>query len=158
MLSSPDKPEYAELVDAESLVEVVRLSCNLFRYVLIDLPAGFNPISIAMSQLSDTVILMAMINNGFEIQHMKRALEVSQSIKGSNKRIYTVFTRVNPCTEEERLKIEAKLGYPVSDILPNEYKMISLANSGRIDKSLPEDSLLMKNLNKIAEGVISGVR
>ena len=158
LLSSPDKPEYAELVDAESLVEVVRLSCNLFRYVLIDLPAGFNPISIAMSQLSDTVILMAMINNGFEIQHMKRALEVSQSIKGSNKRIYTVFTRVNPCTEEERLKIEAKLGYPVSDILPNEYKMISLANSGRIDKSLPEDSLLMKNLNKIAEGVISGVR
>lgn len=159
LLSSPDKPEYAELVDAESLIDVVRLSCNLFRYVLIDLPAGFNPISIAMSQLSDTVVLMAMINNGFEIQHMKRALEVSKSLEvGTDKRIYTVFTRVNPCIEEERLKIETKLGYPVSDILPNEYKMISLANSGRIGKGLPEDSLLMKNLNKIAEGVISGER
>ena len=160
LLSSPDRPEYAELVESNSLVDVVRLSCNLFRYVLIDLPAGFNPISIAMSQLSDTVVLMAMINNGFEIQHMKRALEVSQSLHSADdqKKIYTVFTRVNPCNEEEKRKIEAQLGYPVSDILPNEYKMISLANSGRISRGLPEDSLLMKNINAIAEGIISGTR
>ena len=37
LLASPDKPEYAELVESESLLEVVRLSCNLFRYVLIDI-------------------------------------------------------------------------------------------------------------------------
>lgn len=158
LLSSPDRPEYAELVESENLVAVVRLACNLFRYVLIDLPAGFNPISIAMSQLSDTVILMAMINNGFEIQHMKRALEVSKSLERQAKKIYTVFTRVNPCTEEEKRKIEAQLGYPVTDILPNEYKMISLANSGRIAKGLPEDSLMMKTLSTIAEGVINGTR
>ena len=159
LLSSPDRPEYAELVDVDSLAEVVRLTCNLFRYVLIDLPAGFNPVSIAMSQLSDTVVIMAMINNGFEIQHMKRALDVSKSMEvGGDKRIYPVFTRVNPCTEEERLKIEAKLGYRVSDILPNEYKMISLANSGRLGKGLPKDSLMMKNLRTIAEGIITGER
>ena len=160
LLSSPDRPEYAELVESKSLVDVVRMSCNLFRYVLIDLPAGFNPISIAMSQLSDTVMIMAMINNGFEIQHMKRALDVSQSLHSpeSRKKIYTVFTRVNPCTEEEKRKIEAQLGYPVSYILPNEYQMISLANSGRISKGLPEDSLLMKNINAIAEGIINGTR
>lgn len=158
LLSSPDRPEYAELVESENLVDVVRLACNLFRYVLIDLPAGFNPISIAMSQLSDTVVLMAMINNGFEIQHMKRALEVSKSLERQAKKIYTVFTRVNPCTEEEKRKIEAQLGYPVTDILPNEYKMISLANSGRIAKGLPEDSLMMKTLSTIAEGVINGTR
>ena len=158
LLSSPDRPEYAELVESENLVDVVRLACNLFRYVLIDLPAGFNPISIAMSQLSDTVVLMAMINNGFEIQHMKRALEVSKSLERQAKKIYTVFTRVNPCTDEEKRKIEAQLGYPVTDILPNEYKMISLANSGRIAKGLPEDSLMMKTLSTIAEGVINGTR
>ena len=159
LLSSPDRPEYAELVDVDSLADVVRLTCNLFRYVLIDLPAGFNPVSVAMTQLSDTVVVMAMINNGFEIQHMKKALEVSKSMEaGDEKRIYPVFTRVNPCTEEERLKIEEKLGYHVSDILPNEYRMISLANSGRLGKSLPKDSLMMKNLRKIAEGIITGER
>lgn len=158
LLSSPDRPEYAELVDKDSLVDVVRLSCNLFKYVFIDLPAGLNPISIALTQLSDTSVIMAMINNGFEIQHVKRTLEISHQIGTQDKRLYTVFTRVNPCNEDERLKIETKLGYTVTDILPNEYQMISLANSGRIAKGLPENSLMMKTLNGIAEGIISGAR
>ena len=158
LLSSPDRPEYAELVDKDSLVDVVRLSCNLFKYVFIDLPAGLNPISIALSQLSDTVVIMAMINNGFEIQHVKRTLDTSQVMGTNAKRIYTVFTRVNPCNEEEKRKIEGQLGYPVSDILPNEYQMISLANSGRIAQGLPENSLMMKTLTDIAEGIINGTR
>lgn len=158
LLSSPDRPEYAELVDKDSLVDVVRLSCNLFKYVFIDLPAGLNPISIALSQLSDTSVIMAMINNGFEIQHVKRTLDISHQMSNPSKRLYSVFTRVNPCNDEERLKIQEKLGYPVSDILPNEYQMISLANSGRIAKGLPEDSLMMKTLNSIAEGIINGTR
>lgn len=158
LLSSPDRPEYAELVDKDSLVDVVRLSCNIFKYVFIDLPAGLNPISIALSQLADTSVIMAMINNGFEIQHVKRTLEISNQIGTKDQRLYTVFTRVNPCNEEERRKIEEKLGYPVSDILPNEYQMISLANSGRIAKGLPENSLMMKTLTGIAEGIINGTR
>lgn len=158
LLSSPDRPEYAELVDKDSLVDVVRLSCNLFKYVFIDLPAGLNPISIALSQLSDTSVIMAMINNGFEIQHVKRILEISHQMGTHDKRIYTVFTRVNPCNDEQRLKIQDQLGYTVTDILPNEYQMISLANSGRIAKGLPENSLMMKTLTDIAEGIINGTR
>ena len=158
LLSSPDRPEYAELVDVASLVDVVRLTCNLFKYVLIDLPAGFNPLSIGMCKLSDTVVVMAMINNGFEIQHVKRTLGVFKEQATRDRKIYTVFTRVNPCNEEQRLKIEQQLGYPVSDVLPNEYKMISIANSGRLSKGLPMDSLLMQNMSQIADDVINGKR
>lgn len=157
LLSSPDRPEYAELVEVENLVEVVKLACSLFRYVLIDLPTGFNPMSIGLSNLSDTVFVMAMINNGFEIEHIKTTMEVFKS-RNDDKRIYTAFTRVNPCNEEERLKIEKKLGYPVSDILPNEYRMISIANSGRLSKGLPMDTLLMKNITSIAKGLVDGTR
>ena len=159
LLSSPDKPEYAELVDAESLAEVVRMTCHLFKYVLIDLPAGFNPISIRMSNFADKVVVMAMINNGFEIQHMSRALRMFKSFtKGINKKIYPVFSRVNPCTDEEKHKIEAQLGYKVDEILPNEYKMVSIANSGRLSKGLPMDTLLMQKIDKIADDIISGKR
>ena len=159
LLSSPDKPEYAELVEKESLIDLVRLSCNWFKYVFIDVPAGFNPISIALNQVADTVVLMAMINNGFEIQHVKKTLEISEKMGHYNeKRIYPVFTRVNPCNDEEKRKIEDKLGYNVNEILPNEYKMISIANSGRLAKGLPDDTLLMKKLSGVAEDLISGRR
>ncbi len=158
LLSSPERPEYAELVDRDSLVDVVRLACNLFKYVFIDLPAGLNPISISLSQLSDTSVVMAMINNGFEIQHVKRTLEAYREIGTQDKRLYTVFSRVNPCNEDEKRKIEDKLGYPVTDILPNEYQMISLANSGRIAMGLPQHSLMMQTLTRIAGDIIKGVR
>ena len=158
LLSSPKRPEYAELVDVESLIEVVRMTCSLYRYVLIDLPVGFNPISISICDFANTNVVMAMLNNVFDIIHMRRALEMFQTEKHTDKKIYTCFTRVNPCTEEERLKIQRQLGYPVTDILPNEYQMISLANSGRIAKRLPNDSLLVENISKIADDVVSGRR
>lgn len=158
LLSSPKRPEYAELVDAESLVEVVSMAESIYRYILIDLPIGFNPISISMCDFADINIVMAMLNNVFDIGHMRRALEMFYTEKHEHKKIHTCFTRVNPCNEEERIKIQRNLGYPVSYVLPNEYQMISLANSGRISKGLPTDTLLMESINKIADDIVSGRR
>ena len=156
MLSSPEKPEYAELVDIQSMVDFVRLSSNVFRYVIMDLPAGFNPLSIGLSRLADTVVMMAMINNGFEIQHLRRALEIFDSNSAnSQKKVYPILSRVNPCTDEEKRKIELKLGYSVRNIMPNEYRMISIANSGRLSRDLPMESLLIKNISEIADEMIS---
>ena len=157
LLSSPDRPEYAEMVDVDRMVDAVRLSCNVFRYVLIDLPAGFNPMSIGLSRLADTIVIMAMINNGFEIQHVRRAYEVFRSQSSKMKKVvYPIFTRVNPCTDEEKLKLELQLGYPIRNILPNEYRMISLANSGRLSKGLPMDSQLVKIADEITDEIIRG--
>ena len=154
LLSSPDRPEYAELVDPSSFIEVVRMTCALYRYVFIDLPTGFNPISISVCDIAGTNVIMAMLNNTFDIVHMRRALEMFKTQERKKKKIYTCFTRVDPCTEEERLKIQRELGYPVTDILPNEYQTVSLANSGRILKGLPTDTLLMQRIGKIADDVI----
>ena len=157
LLSSPDRPEYAEMVDSDRLVDAVRLSCNIFRYMLIDLPAGFNPMSIGLSRLADTIVIMAMINNGFEIQHVRRAFEVFRSQSSKLKKVvYPIFSRVNPCTAEEKYKLEMTLGYQVRNILPNEYRMVSLANSGRLSKGLPMDSLLVTIISNIADEIIAG--
>ena len=155
LLAGPDRPEYAELVATESFVEVIRMSCALHRYVLVDLPTGFNPISMSACDIAGTNVLVAMLNNVFDIVHMRRALEFFYTQKRRDKKIYTCFTRVNPCNEEERLKIQRELGYPVSEILPNEYQMISLANSGRLLKGLPMDTLLMRIIGQIADDVIA---
>ena len=154
LLASPDKPEYAELVDTANFIEVVRMSCCLYRYVLIDLPTGFNPISMATCNLAGTTVIMSMLNNVFDITHMRRALEMFHTQHYKDKKFYTCFTRVNPCTEEERAKIQRQLAYPLTDILPNEYQMISLANSGRLLKGLPKDTLFMQNISRIADEVI----
>ena len=155
LLSSPDRPEYAELVAPESLTEVVMMAGNIFRYVLVDLPSGFNPITLNVCRISNLVFVTTMINSGFEIKHAKKAMEMFDSQADGRRKVHAVFTRVNPFTEENRQKISDQLGYPVDDMIPNEYKMISVANSGRLAQGLPKDTLLMKTISGMADKIIA---
>ena len=127
---------------------------NIFRYVLIDLPAGFNPLSLSLCRNSDVIFVTSMINSGFEIKHVRKTLEMFEAQEEDRRKVKTVFTRVNPFNEEERQKLSISLGYPVDVIIPNEYRMISIANSGRLSHGLPADTLLMKTISKMAEKVI----
>ena len=155
LLSSPDRPEYAELVAPESLTEVVQMAGSIFRYVLVDLPSGFNPVTLNVCRISSVVFVTTMINSGFEIKHAKKAMEMFASQDDGRRKVHAVFTRVNPFTEENRQKIADQLGFPVDEMIPNEYKMISVANSGRLAKGLPMDTLLMKTISGMADKIIS---
>ena len=155
LLSSPDRPEYAELVAPDSLTEVVMMAENVFRYVLVDLPAGFNPLSLNICRISTFVLVTTMINSGFEIKHAKKAMDMFAQQDDGRRKVHAVFTRVNPFTEENRQKISEQLGYPVDDMIPNEYKMISVANSGRLAQGLPKDSLLVQTISGMADKIIN---
>ena len=155
LLSSPSHPEYAELVAPEALVEVVMMAKSIFRYVLVDLPAGFNPVTLNLCRISNLVFITTMINSGFEVKHTKKAMEMFDSQSDERRKVLTVFTRVNPFTEENRQKIAGQLGYNVDVMIPNEYKMISVANSGRLAKGLPKDTQLMKSIGEMADRIIN---
>ena len=76
---------------------------------------------------------MAMVNGGYEVEHMKRALEIFRSWDDYKERVCPVFTRVSPCTEEEKAVFSKALGFPVAYILPNEYLAVSsAADNGRL--------------------------
>lgn len=154
LLSSPERPEYAELVAPEALTDVVLMSGNIFRYVLVDLPAGFNPITLNVCRVSDVVFVTTMINSGFEVKHARKTMEMFAAQDDGRRKVHTVFTRVNPFTEEQRQKISLNLGFPVDVMIPNEYRMISVANSGRLAKGLPMDTLLMKTISGMADKII----
>ena len=155
LLCSPERPEYAELVAPETLVEAVMMAENIFRYVIVDLPAGFNPVALNVCRISDLVFITTMINSGFEVNHARKTMEMFDSQSDGKRKVHTVFTRVNPFTEEQRQKIADQLGYPVDVIIPNEYRMISVANSGRLAQGLPMDTLLMKTISLMADKIIS---
>ncbi len=156
LLSSPDRPEYAELVEAQQLVDVVRMAGHIFRYLLIDLPSGFNPISLAVSDFANINFTVAMINTGLEVAHMKRTLDLFKARRGHMHIDYPIFTRVNPCTEEQKQKLENQIAHHITEIFPNEYNLVSIANSGRILYGLPQDTLMMKTISKLADEIIAG--
>lgn len=155
LLASPAHPEYAELVGPDSLVDVVRMTESIFRYVIVDLPAGFNPVALNICRISDMVFITTMINSGFEVNHAKKTMEMFATQDDGRRKVYTVFTRVQPFNEESRKKIAEQLGFPVDVMIPNEYRMISVANSGRLAQGLPMDTLLMQTIGKMADKIIN---
>lgn len=155
VLCGTKKPEFAEMVEIAPFEDLVRMAQSLFRYVLIDLPPGFNPISVAAAELADTTYMVAMVGGGFEVLHMKRALDVFKAWPDYEQRVKTIFTRVSPCTEKERELLEQELGYPVSSIMPNEYLLVSAAaNSGRMAVDVQPDTPLSKNINRLSKDIM----
>ncbi len=155
VLCGTKKPEFAEMVEIAPFEDVVRMAQSLFRYVLIDLPPGFNPISVAAAELAATTYMVAMVGGGFEVLHMKRALDVFKAWPDYEQRVKTIFTRVSPCTEKERELLEQELGYPVSSIMPNEYLLVSAAaNSGRMAVDVQPDTPLSKNINRLSKDIM----
>ncbi len=155
VLCSTKRPEYAELIDIKAFTEVVGMARSMYRYVLIDIPSGFTPISIATAEASDTTYLVAMINGTFEIQHMRRALDIFKAWPDYEDRVRTIFTRVEPCDANEREKLAQSLGYPKVSVIPNEYMLVSsAANNGQMAILEQPDSKFARFVNQLADEII----
>ena len=155
VLCGTRRPEFAEMVDIKAFTEVVDMARSMYRYVLIDLPSGFVPISIATAEASDITYLAAMINGVFEIQHMKRALEIFKAWPDYQQRVRTIFTRVEPCDTNEQQKLADALGYPSVSIIPNEYLLVSsAANNGQMAILEQPDSKFARFVNHLADEII----
>ncbi len=155
VLCGTKMPEFAELVEIAPFEDMVRMAQSLFRYILIDLPPGFNPISVAASEIADTTYIVTMVGGGFEVLHMKRALEIFKAWPDYDKRVKTIFTRVSPCTDEEKNLLEKELEYPISAILPNEYLLVSAAaNSGRMAVDIQPDTPLSKQISRLSKDIM----
>lgn len=155
VLCGTRRPEYAEMVDIKAFTEVVDMARSMYRYVLIDLPSGFVPISIATAEASDITYLATMISGTFEIQHMQRALEIFKAWPDYEDRVRTIFTRVEPCDASEQAKLAQSLGYSKVSIIPNEYMLVSsAANNGQMAILEQPDSKFANFVNQLADDII----
>ncbi len=152
VLCGTARPDYAELVQPKDFHTIVDMARTLFRYVLLDIAPGFGPIQIESAELSEHTFLVAMINDGFEIQHMKRALEIFKDWEDYEDRVHALFTRVSPCDSASQQNLSHALGYPVEAVLPNEYMLVSnAANNGRMAVDIKPTSPLTHNIDKLVD-------
>ena len=148
-------PNLIDKIAIDKLENLMAMSCSLFRYVLMDVPAGFNPTSIAAAEAASTTFMLSMINDGYEIDHMKRALTVFQDWEDMEERVKVIFTRVEPCDSQARLMLSQKLGYPVTGIIPNEYAIVSdAADKGKMAADIRPDSALSRQVDRLADHII----
>ena len=148
-------PNLIDKVSISRFESIISMSRSLFRYLLIDVPAGFNPTSIAAAEQSSTTFLVSMVNEAYEIEHTKRALEIFKEWDDYEDRAKVIFTRVEPYNTQSQQDLSRKLGYPVAAIIPNEYDVVSdAADNGKMATDIRPDSPLAKSVDKLAEEII----
>lgn len=154
VLCGTKRPEFAEDVSPQAFTEVISMARSLFRYILIDVPPAFNPVAIASAEASDHVYLVSMISGGYEIKHMQRALDIFKTWPDYAARVKTIFTRVEPCTDQEKKRLETLLAYPITAILPNEYLLVSAAaNNGRMAVDIKPESPLARSIELLSAAI-----
>ena len=155
VLCGTKNPSLIDKVDIPSLEEIIRRSKGLFRYLLIDVPAGFNPTSIAAAEMSDVTAMVTMVNGACEIQHMRRALEIFKGWPNWQNRVKPIITRVEPCNDASLQIISKALDFPVENIIPNAYMVVSkAADSGRLAIDIEPDGAFSKKINDMVTKVI----
>ena len=152
LLCGPRRLEYSELVDVESLTAIVRMAQTLFHYVLIDLPSGMSPFSINMCEVADTVFICGMLNTNFEVKHIQRTLPMFEMWEHYGKNLNIVFSRAD---DKQKPDIEKQLGHKVAAVLPNEFLMVSAANSGNIKNVMSQKNLLSAKITDLARKIIN---
>ncbi len=154
VLCGPRNPSLIDRVDIPSFEALIKMSRSLFRYVLIDVPAGFCPTSIAAAEMADVTYLMTMLSGTYELQHLSRAREIFQDWENLEDRLKILITRVSPCDEQQRRKLSDELGYSVEAIIPNEYKLVSeAANTGRIALDVRGNNPMTEAIERLADSI-----
>jgi pilus assembly protein CpaE len=159
VLCGTKNPSLNDKVEIIQLEKMVNMSKSLFRYVLVDIPPGFNPTSIAICEASDITYLVAMVNGGYEAKHIRRAIGIFEDWEDCRERVKSIFTRVTPCDISSQRQLEEMTGYPVEAIIPNEYMVVSnAADNGRMALDIEPDSQLTRSINRLADKIIGRKR
>ena len=154
VLCGTETPNLSDKVSIRRLENIISMSRSLFRYLLIDVPPGFNPTSIAAAEKSNTTFLVSMINDAYEIDHTKRALEIFKDWENYEDRVKAIFTRVEPCNSQSKQNLSDRLGYPVTAIIPNEYGIVSdAADNGKMASDIRPDSPLARSVDHLADEI-----
>lgn len=150
VLCGAKTPQQAAYVEPEGLTQLIKMARSSFRYVLVDMAPGFNPISIAVAEASQNVFLTAMADNAFEVQHLRRAMEIFESLDNYQQRVGCIISRLQPDMHHAR-ELENQIGCPVM-LLPNEYMLCAeAANNGRMALDVGPGSPLTAQIERLAQ-------
>ena len=156
ILCGTKEPSLIDKVGIPAFEALVKMARTMFNYLLIDVPAGFNPTSIAAAEMSDTTYIVAMLNGGYEVQHIQRALEIFKSWPNYQSRVKTILTRVEPCNITSKQQMEEVIGYPVEGIIPNAFlKVSAAADDGHMALDLDPDSTFAQRVNFLAKKIMN---
>ncbi len=152
VLTSPLRPEQAEIVTGRHVEAILGLLAESYDFVIVDLPQRLDDISLAGLDIADTIFLIASTELS-AIRDAKICLEIMESLGYESSKIKLALSKPSKEHGLDTNEIEKSLNRKVDIRIPNEERVVHPSvNKGTpfvISNPTAKVSLAIKDLVKI---------
>jgi pilus assembly protein CpaE len=129
VLPAPLEPSFAERVTASDITRIVELLQSFCAYVVIDTPAQYNDIVIALIEQADDVVMVAGLDIP-SIKNTKLGLQTLRLLEVSEEKIHLLVNRADSKVQLDINEVERTLGLRAGSSVPSDIVVPQSVNKG----------------------------
>jgi pilus assembly protein CpaE len=129
ILAAPLEPQYADQISAQEMVQILELLRRFAAYVIIDTPAHFNDVVLAMIEQSDDVLLIAGMDIP-NIKNVKIGLQTLRLLNTPTEKLHLVLNRANSKVKLDVGEVERTLQIRAEALIPSDVVVPQSVNKG----------------------------
>ena len=129
ILSAPLEPSFAERVSGDDMLRIVEILKSFCEYVVVDTPAQFNDVVLALIENSDHILMVAGMDIP-NIKNTKLGLQTLRMLGVPEERLILLLNRANAKVQLEVSEVERTLGIKAGVLIPSDIIVPQTVNKG----------------------------
>jgi pilus assembly protein CpaE len=129
VLPAPLEPSFAERVTGDDVLRIVDVLRSFCSYVIVDTPAQFNEVVLALIETSDDVVLVAGMDIP-NIKNVKLGLQTLRLLSVSESKLHLLLNRANSKVKLDVSEVERTLGMSAEALIPSDIVVPQTVNKG----------------------------
>ncbi len=129
VLPAPLEPSFAERVTSRDMTRIVEILRSFCEYVVIDTPAQFNDVVIALIESSDDVVIVAGLDIP-NIKNTKLGLQTLRLLEVDEGKLTLLLNRADSKVQLDVAEVERTLGMRAECLVPSDIAVPQSVNKG----------------------------
>ena len=129
VLAAPLEPAYADQIGAEDIVRIVEVLRSFCSVVVVDTPAYFNDVVLALIEVSDDVLLVAGLDIP-NIKNVKIGLQTLRLLGTPTDKLRLILNRADSKVRLDADEVEKTIGVKAEARIPSDVVVPQAVNKG----------------------------
>jgi pilus assembly protein CpaE len=129
VLPAPLEPSFAERVTGADVVRIVEVLREFCAYIVVDTPAQYNDVVLALIEHSDDVVLVAGMDIP-NIKNVKLGLQTLKLLSVPESKLHLLLNRANSKVKLDVAEVEKTLGLTAEALIPSDIIVPQTVNKG----------------------------
>lgn len=129
ILAAPLEPAFSDQIGAAEMIQIIEILKRFCSYVIVDTPAYFNEVVLAMIEISDDVLLVAGMDIP-NIKNVKIGLQTLRLLNTPMEKLHLVLNRSNSKVKLDISEVERTLQISADVLIPSDIVVPQSVNRG----------------------------